>query len=150
MAKLYFEDLPVGRTLEVGGYAVEKDEIVAFARKWDPYPFHVDEAAAKDSVFGGLTASSCHIVAICTALFHRLIDAPAILAMLGKDALVFPAPARPGDILTYRAECIEARESRSQADRGIVRFKDGLRNQAGDEVLRQEVTLLVARTPKGM
>jgi acyl dehydratase len=147
VAILYFEDLPVGRELSVGGYALEREEMIAFARRWDPYPFHTDEAAAEASVFGGLTASSCHIVAICTALFHRLGDAPAILAMLGKDRLVFPNPARPDDVLEYRAECIEARASRKHGDRGVVRFRDGLQNQAGEAVLRQEVALLVARRP---
>lgn len=147
MATLYFEDLPVGYRCEVGGYELREEEVISFAERWDPYPFHTDPEAARRSVFGGLTASSCHIFAICTALFHRLPDGPAVLAMLGKDRLTFPNPARPGDVLRYRSECIEARASRSRGDRGVIRVRDGLLNQRDESVLEQEVSLLVARRP---
>lgn len=147
MSALYLEDIPVGHRWSVGEYLLEADEIMAFAERWDPYPFHTDPVTAEASVFGGLTASSCHIVAICTRLFHRLSDPPAILAMLGKDRLRFPNPARPGDRLSYHSECIEARPSKGRSDRGVLRVRDGLVNQKAEDILTQEVSLLVARRP---
>ena len=85
MARIYFEDLEAGYRTEVGEYQVTAEEIVEFASRWDPYPFHTDEDAAKQSIFGGLTASSCHLFAITTLLFHRDPNPIAVLAMLGKD-----------------------------------------------------------------
>ncbi|MGH0028273.1 MAG: MaoC/PaaZ C-terminal domain-containing protein [Myxococcota bacterium] len=144
---IWFEDLEAGYTTRIGPYRLERDEIVEFARHWDPYPFHTDEQAAADSVFGGLTASSCHLFAITTLLFHRDPDPIAVLAMLGKDEIRFPNPARPGDELTYRTECVEARASRSKPDRGLVTLADRLTNQRDETILSQRVTLMVARRP---
>lgn len=147
MTTRYFEDLEVGSRSAIGEYALDADEIMAFARQWDPLPFHVDQIAARESIFGGLTASSVHIFAICTALFHRDPDPIAVLAMLGKDEMRFPNPAREGDRLTYHTECIEKRESKSRPDRGIVLVRDTVTNQDGEPVLTQVVTLMVARRP---
>ena len=144
MPKLYFEDISVGLTWYVGEYLIEADEIISFAKVWDPYPFHVDVALADKSVFGGLTASSCHTLAICTRLFHRLENPPVIMAMLGKDRLRFPNPVRPNDRLTYQSECVEVRKSSSGKNRGIIIVRDGLLNQRKEAVLTQEVSLLIA------
>lgn len=146
---MYFEDLADGYRTSVGEYRLERDEMIEFARRWDPYPFHTDEAAARESIFGGLTASSCHLFAICTALFHRDPNPIAVLAMLGKDAIRFPSPARPGDRLTWSSECVESRASASKPDRGVVTLSDALCNQDGEPILTQRVTLLVARRPTG-
>ncbi len=143
----YFEDLAVGYRSRVGRWELRRDEVVEFARRWDPQPFHTDERAAADSIFGGLTASSLHLFAICTRLFFDHEDRIAVLAMLGKDAVRFPYPARVGDCLTYTTECIEARPSRSHPDRGVIRLRDEVRNQEDTIVMTQEVSLLVARRP---
>ena len=147
MATLYFDDLQIGYRSRVGEYTLERDEIVDFASRWDPYPFHTDEDAARASIFGGLTASSVHLFAICTALFHRDPNPIAVLAMLGKDEMRFPNPARVGDRLSYETECIELRPSRSRPDRGIACLRDTLSNQDGEPVLTQTVTLMVSRRP---
>jgi acyl dehydratase len=144
---VYFEDLDAGYQTSVGEYRLESEEIIEFARRWDPYPFHTDERAASESIFGGLTASSCHLFAICTALFHRDPNPIAVLAMLGKDEIRFPNPARPGDRLTWSSRCVEARASRSQPDRGIVTLADALSNHEGLPILTQRVSLMVARRP---
>ena len=141
----YFDDIEVGYRSLVGRYALSKDEIVEFARRWDPQPFHVDEETAQTSIYGGLTASSLHLFAICTRLFFDHQDRIAVLAMLGKDEIRFPHPARPGDLLTYYTECSEKRPSRSKPDRGILHLVDRLENQRGKVVLTQRVTLMVAR-----
>ena len=145
MRAVYYDDLPVGYESLVGEYSLGADEVIEFARRWDPQPFHVDEAAARDSIYGGLTASSLHLFAICTRLFFDHADPIAVLAMLGKDEVRFPNPARPGDVLVYRTRCVERRESRSRPDRGIVTLADTLSNQKGETVLSQKVTLLVTR-----
>jgi acyl dehydratase len=142
----YFDDIDVGYQSLVGTYSLRKEEVVEFARRWDPQPFHVDEEAAASSIYGGLTASSLHLFAICTRLFFDHPDRIAVLAMLGKDEIRFPTPARPGDELTYRTECIARRASRSKPDRGVITLLDTVRNQAGEIVLSQKVTLMVARS----
>ena len=147
MRTLYFEDLEPGRRSVVGRYLLTREESVAFAQRWDPQPFHVDEDAARRSIYGGLTASSLHLFAICTRLFFDWEERIAILAMLGKDAVRFPNPARPGDELEYATACSEKRESRSRLDRGIVTLSDELSNPRGEIVLAQQVTLLVSRRP---
>ena len=147
MSTTWFEDLEAGYRTRIGPYPLSRDEIVGFASRWDPYPFHTDERAAKLSVFGGLTASSCHLFAITTLLFHRDPNPIAVLAMLGKDEIRFPNPARPGDQLHYETECVEARASRSKPDRGLVTLADRLTNQDGETILSQRVSLMVARRP---
>ncbi len=145
MTRIYFEDLEAGYRTSIGEYVLSREEIVEFASRWDPYPFHTDEDAARKSIFGGLTASSCHLFAITTLLFHRDPNPIAVLAMLGKDEIRFPNPARPGDRLTYTTECVEARASRSKLDRGVVTLSDALRNQEDVPILTQRVSLMVAR-----
>ena len=141
----FFDDLAVGYRSEVGTWELRRDEVVDFATRWDPQPFHTDERAAAESLYGGLTASSLHLFAICTRLFFDHADRIAVLAMLGKDAVRFPNPARVGDRLTYTTECIEARPSRSHPERGVIRLRDEVRNQEETLVMTQEVSLLVAR-----
>jgi acyl dehydratase len=145
MRKVYFDDLELGRRALVGRYLLTEAESVEFALRWDPQPFHVDEAAARSSIYGGLTASSLHLFAICTRLFFDSPEPCAILAMLGKDAVRFPHPARPGDELSYFTTCAEKRASRSKSDRGIVTLSDELVDPRGEPVLTQQVTLLVSR-----
>jgi acyl dehydratase len=145
MSRTFFDDLVVGYTSQIGTWRLDPAEVVSFARRWDPQPFHIDEAAAKSSIYGGLTASSLHLFAICTRLFFDHDDGIAVLAMLGKDVVRFPNPARAGETVVYETECIEKRPSHSKSDRGIIKLRDTLRDTQGDVVLTQEVTLLVAR-----
>lgn len=142
---LFFDDIDETYVSEVGTYELTAKEIIEFARRWDPQPFHIDEERARESVFDGLVASSLHLFAICTRLFFDHEDRIQILAMLGKDAIRIPNPARPGDKLTYVTKCVEARESKSRNDRGIIVLSDTLSTQSQSVVLTQNVTLMVAR-----
>lgn len=142
---LYFDDIDVGYRSHVGDYLLTREEIIEIAGRWDPQPFHIDERAAAASVFGGLVASSLHLFAICTRLFFDHADAIQVMAMLSKDAVQLPNPARPGDTLRYDTECVARRESQSRSDRGIITLSDVLANQNGEPVLTQRVSLLVAR-----
>jgi acyl dehydratase len=145
MSPTYFDDLKVGYRSLVGEWLLERDEAIAFAERWDPQPFHVDEQAAMQSIYGGLTASSLHLFAICTRLFFDHEDRIAVMAMLGKDDVRFPNPARIGDRLRYQTECVEWTPSKSKSDRGVIRLCDRLTNQAGELVMTQEVSLMIAR-----
>ncbi len=142
---LYFDEVPVGYRSEVGSYKLTQEEIVSFAKVWDPQTFHIDEEAAKNSMFGGIVASSLHLFAIATRLFFDHKDEIQILAMLGKDQIRLHAPARPGDTVTYVTECIESKPSTSKPDRGVIVLSDLLSNQNGDQLMTQKVTLLVQR-----
>ncbi len=145
---LYFDDIEVGYRSTVGSYDLSEREIIEFASTWDPQPFHIDRDAAAASIFGGLIASSLHLFAICTRLFFDHEDRIQIVAMLGKDAIRIPNPARPGDTLTYTTECIRKKASSSRSDRGVIALKDTLVNQCNKPVLTQEVTLMVVRRGK--
>jgi len=145
--KNYFDQVEEGQIFHFGQYVLEREEIIRFASQWDPQLFHIDEDAAKQSIFGGLTASSLHIFAICTKLFASYKPSFATLAMLGKDELRIPSPARLGDTLIYDSRCISSRPSSSKPDRGIIVLDDQVRNQSGDIILSQKVTLLLAKSP---
>jgi acyl dehydratase len=141
----YCEDYEVGDVGSFGEYTVSRDEMVEFARRWDPQPFHVDEQAAARSIFGGLTASSTHTYAICCLVYQQIEVPSAVLGALGADSLRFPNPVRPGDTLRLRRECVEKRASRRHRDRGIVKTRATLLNQRDEPVLEMTMAYLVAR-----
>lgn len=149
MERKYFEDIKVGEIYQSPPYTVSRDEIVRFAREFDPQPFHLDDTAASASVFGGLTASGAHTVALQIKLIHtrqqQEARESAVLAVLGWDEVRFSTPVRPDDTLHLRTECIDARVSESKPDRGIVRTRLTLLNQKKEIVLTSIHTILVAR-----
>lgn len=145
MAVLYFEDFTPGSTRRHGEYEVTREEIIAFASKWDPQPFHVNETAAQASVFGSLTASACHTFAISSVLTSRHPDTIRNVAALGIEEMRFPNPVRPGDRLSFVAECIAARESRSRPHLGIVTSRSTVMNQDGLPVLVMRTTFMVEK-----
>ncbi|MFG3596055.1 MaoC/PaaZ C-terminal domain-containing protein [Bradyrhizobium sp. RDI18] len=148
MAVLYFEEAEVGKLRTAGPYHVSKKEIIEFAQKFDPQPFHVNEEAAARSVFAGLTASGAHTFAIVISLLGRSQPySLRILAGLGWDELRLPTPVRPGDELDLEVAILEKRESKSHTDRGIVRNQIHLRNQKRETVLQCINSVLVARRP---
>ena len=148
-ARITFDALPVGTRLTIGEWIVDADEAIALARRWEPQPHHVDAEAAAASPFGGLTVCSLYLFAVCTRLFFDHEPGFAVLAMLGKERLRLPRPARPGDRLLYRTEVVEQRPSASNAARGIVVLRDELTRDGEEAVLTQDVTLLMARARTG-
>lgn len=148
MTRVYFEEAEAGELRTAGPYLVSKNEIIEFAQKFDPQPFHVNEEAAARSVFAGLTASAAHTFAILLSLLNRAQPySLRILAGLGWDELRLPTPVRPGDELHLEVAILEKRESKSNSDRGIVRNQKHLRNQKSELVLQCTNTVLVARRP---
>jgi acyl dehydratase len=147
MTVRYFEDYEVGEVNVTGEHLVSAEEIVEFAGRWDPQPFHTDPIKADRSVFRGLTASGAHTFAISVLLRHEFSPKPAIVAGLGYDEVRFPNPVRPGDQLTFRSECLEKRESRSKPDRGVIVFRAEVLNQHSQAVLTMKSVVMVARRP---
>ena len=141
----FFEDISEDYRSTVGSFSLTEAAVIEFAATWDPQPFHTDPVAAAESVFGGLVASSAHLFAICTRLFADHEDRIQVVAMLGKDKLRLPNPARAGTVLTYETRCIARRESGSRGDAGIVTLADTVTDDWGAVVLTQEVTLLVGK-----
>lgn len=146
MTPTYFEDLRLGQWLRIGEWQIQARDAVAFARRWEPQPHHVDPAAARS--YGGLTVCSLYLFAVCTRLFFAYKNPIAVRAMLGKTDVVLPHPARPGDRLRYESRCIYKRRSRSRPELGIVTLEDRLATRRGP-VLTQKVRLLVSRRPAG-
>ena len=142
---LFFDDIPDDYRSVVGVWQLDADDIIAFANDWDPRPLHTDAAVAERSPFGALIASSAHLFAIVTLLFARHEDQIQVLAMLGKDNLRLPGPARAGTTLTYQTRCVSKRLSASRPDSGIVVLADTVTDDDGNAVLTQEVTLMVSR-----
>ncbi len=140
---LYFDDIPDDYRSVVGTWRLNAEDIVDFAKTWDPRPVHTDAAVAERSTFGTLIASSAHLFAIVTLLFARHADEIQVLAMLGKDKLRLPNPARAGTTLTYETRCRGKRLSTSRPDAGIVALADTVTDNDGNVVLTQEVTLMV-------
>ncbi|MDA0788571.1 MAG: MaoC/PaaZ C-terminal domain-containing protein [Proteobacteria bacterium] len=143
---LFHEQIPVGYRSVIGTWQLNPDDVIAFARAWDPQPFHVDADAAAESVFGELVASSLHIFAICTRLFFDHEDQIAVMAMLGKDKIRLHQPARAWDQLIYRTECIANTPSATRPDRGVIVLADEVVRDSGETVMTQEVTLMVRRS----
>ncbi len=140
----YFEDLAVGELEEIGRHVVSRDEIVRFAEQWDPQPFHLDEEAARASIFGGLTASSCHTWSIASLIFSRHSEKLKTAAMLGLK-MRFPNPVRPDDELTLHQICLDKRLSRSRPEYGIVKSRVVMVNGAGQEVMVSQSSYFVER-----
>ena len=131
--KLYLEDLHVGRTFTTGSVTVTTEAIKAFARDYDPQPFHLDEDAAGDSLFGGLAASGWHTAALSMRLLVDGLPFAGGLIGVGGET-TWPRPTRPGDTLTVHVEVLEITPSKSRPDRGMVRTRNETRNQHGEPV----------------
>lgn len=139
MAKHYWEDFVVGETIEIGRRKVDRDEVVAFAKEFDPQPFHVDEAAAEASMFGGLIASGWHTCAMVMRLMcdNYLLDS-ASLGSPGVEHVKWLKPVRPGDTIRAMRTVLESRRSGSKPEMGIVKTRWDVYNQDDEQVMTME------------
>jgi acyl dehydratase len=145
----YFEDFTVGEVIDLGERTISRDSIVAFAREFDPQPFHLDDAAARATIYGGLLASGWHTASLMMRmLYDSLIRHTVSLGSPGVDELRWLKPVRPGDTLSLRMTILECVPSRSKPDRGIVRSLMELRNQHGDVVVTMRGLSLLGRRPR--
>jgi acyl dehydratase len=144
----YLEDFAPGQVFDTGKHRVDKNEIFAFARQYDPQPFHVDEEAARQSPFQGLAASGWHTAAMTMRLMvdGEFKPAGGILGV-GFEDLSWPRAVRPGDELRARSEVLEVRPSKSNPDRGMIRVRTTTFNQNDEPVMVFTGNLLVPRRP---
>jgi acyl dehydratase len=149
-ARLYLEDLAVGQRFTTASHALDAAQIKAFAAEFDPQPFHLDEAAARGTLFGGLAASGWHTAAISMRLLV-LSGVPIAGGIIGGGGeLSWPAPTRPGDVLRVETEVLEVTPSRSRPERGSVLMRNETRNQRGEVVQRFTVKVVVPRRDGGL
>jgi acyl dehydratase len=141
--RLYLDDFHVGQRFTSATHLIDREEIKAFARQFDPQPFHLDEEAAKSSVFGGLAASGWHTAAISMRLQVES-GLPIAGGMIGIGGEIsWPRPTRPGDVLRVVSEIKEVTRSRSRRDRGVVRVHSETHNQRDEVVQILDAKLLV-------
>jgi len=142
---IYFEDLVIGAETEFGSYEVTREEVLEFARKYDPQPFHLSDEAAAKTHFGRLAASGWHTAALTMRLLVQG-GVPIAGGMVGAGGEIrWPKPTRPGDTLRVHSEIVEIAQSRSRPDRGIVTIRIETRNQHGDTVQLFVGKLIVPR-----
>jgi len=142
---LHFEDIEVGRAVSLGSRSVTAEEIVAFARAYDPQPFHLDEVAARSTPLGGLAASGWHTAGLMMRLYvDGLLARVASMGSPGIEKLAWLAPVRPGDTLTGTFTATGKRVSKSRPEMGILSVAVRLDNQHGAAVLDLRATLLCA------
>ena len=144
----YLEDFSPGQIFGSGRLRVERERIKSFAAEFDPQPFHLDEEAARNSLFGGLAASGWHTAALTMRLLVEsdLKPAGGILGA-GFDDFRWPRPVRPGDELHLESKVLEVRASKSRPGQGVIKVKTTTLNQNGEAVQISVGNLIVPRRP---
>jgi acyl dehydratase len=146
--RLYLDDFQVGQVFRSQSQRIDTADIKRFAQEFDPQPFHLDEAAATKTLFGGLAASGWHTTALTMRL---LVNGGATIAGgiigAGVDELRWPRPVRPGDTLRVESEVLEVRPSRSRPEQGLLKLRSTTLNQNDESVQVMVANLLVPRRP---
>lgn len=147
---MYFEDLEVGGETDFGSYEVTREEVLDFARKYDPQPFHLSDEAAAKTHFGRIAASGWHTAAMTMAVIARHVvkHEQAGLGSPGIDELRWRKPVYPGDTLHVRGEILEKTPSRSKPEIGSFRTRTTVTNQNGDTVMTFVSIVLIRRRPE--
>jgi acyl dehydratase len=144
----YLEDFAVGQKFASGKLKVEEARVKSFAAEFDPQPFHLDEEAARGSIFRGLAASGWHTAAMTMRLLVESEVKPAGgIVGAGFDEFRWPRPVRPGDELSIEAEVLEVRPSKSRPDQGMIKLRTTTLNQNGEPVQISVGNLVVPRRP---
>ena len=146
LSEHYLEDFAVGQTFGSGRLRIDKERVLAFAAEFDPQPFHLDEAAARHSIFGGLAASGWHTAAVTMRLMIETELRPAGgFIGAGLDECRWPRPVRPGDELRVECEVIDVRPSKSRPEQGLIKLRTTTLNQDDEAVLVHVVNMVVPR-----
>ena len=144
MKKRYFDDLKDGEHLDCQPVVMTREAIIDFGKKFDPQIFHIDENAARESLFRGLIASSLHTISACTKVVVEAQGNVAILSGVGMHASKMFNPVRPGDVLSVRAWWTELQRSRNKPDRGFASIKCQVTNQRKEPVSEYGYRYLIA------
>jgi acyl dehydratase len=142
--RLYLDDLEVGQRFRSGSHLIDEAQIKAFAGQYDPQPFHLDEAAGRDTFFGGLVASGWHTAAVTMRLLVESVPIAGGVIGAGGE-ITWPRPTRPGDQLHVISEIMEVKPSRSRPDRGMATMRSETRNQRDEPVQIMTSRLVVSR-----
>lgn len=145
MKERYFEDLKIGDRFKSQTYNVSEEQIIVFARDFDPQPFHIDRDVAATTMFGGIFASGWHTAAITMRLFVQTLNFAEGAIGLGVDELRWPNAVKPGDVLQVETEILDVRESRSKPTQGIIRIRNVTTNRRGEVVQTMLASALVRR-----
>lgn len=146
--KWYFEDFKVGDTLEVGSRTLSEEEIISFARQYDPQPFHVDRDAAAKSIYGGLISSGWQTVLLMMqTMVNGFLNDSSSQGSPGVDELRWLRPVRPGDTLTFSTTVLAVKPSATKPDRGIVQSQWRAENQQGEMVATLKGMNIFLRRP---
>ena len=144
----YFDDVVIGAPIESATYPVTEAEVIAFARQFDPQPFHVDPEAASHSLFGGLVASGWHTASMMMHLLvQSIFDGPGGRGSPGFDDLRWLKPVRPGDVIRARITYLDKTPSRSRPDIGSCRFRVEVFNQRDEMVMSIIQSVILDRRP---
>lgn len=149
MKTFYFEEINIGQVWKSTEYLVTRDEIIEFASRWDPQPFHLDDEAAAQSIFGALIASAPHTIAIQSYLVEKLDGRVAMLAGLGMSRLELPHPVHPNDRLHLERRVLEKRLSQTRPNTGIITVEHLLKNQDERIVLESRNKIMACLKPTG-
>ncbi|MDD5285283.1 MAG: MaoC/PaaZ C-terminal domain-containing protein [Desulfuromonadaceae bacterium] len=144
MAPRYWDDLIEGEQINCRTIELNLPEIIEFAEKYDPQPFHIDEQAAADSRFGGIIASSLQTLSLCTRVIVDAQGEMAILSGLHIEQVHLPNPVRPDDLLTLEVYWADLRRSRSKPDRGMATARFKAVNQKGETVIESGFRYMIA------
>jgi acyl dehydratase len=145
MNRRFFEDLKVGYRFKSQTYEVTEEQIISFAREFDPQPFHLDRVVADKTMFKGLIASGWQTAAITMRLFVQTLNFAEGAIGLGVDELRWPTAVKPDDVLQVETEIVDLRESRSKPSHGVVRLRYVTTNQRGEVVQTMYASALVLR-----
>ncbi|MGC6472993.1 MAG: MaoC/PaaZ C-terminal domain-containing protein [Parvibaculales bacterium] len=144
--RVYYDDLEIGKVHDCGLWELDPEEMKAFARQWDPQPFHTDEAAARDSIYGGLTAASMHILSLMSIAVFKGPSQPVIIGALGAEYKI-PNPMRAGEKVSITHCCTSKRLSKSRENAAIVVNNNVMSNQQGEIVLDFTCTVMIQAYP---
>ena len=144
----FTEDFQTGDIFELGSYELTQEEIVEFSKKYDPFPFHVDEKAAKETVFKGIISSGWLTGLIWLRMMHEFfLCHETTLGSPGHEEMLWPNPVRPGDCVTGQIEIKETKVSKSKPDLGFVRYTSTLTNQNEEKVFITTSTIMMKTRP---
>lgn len=143
--RVYLEDLTLGAEIDCGEFRLSREEIIGFAERFDPQPFHLDDGAGAASYFGGLCASGIHTQAAALALAIRAVDGVAVIAGGALERAAFLRPVYPGEVHRVTARWVAARPSTSNPARGIAVIEVDVHDLHGRPVMRGGITYVLAR-----
>ena len=144
MENRYVEDFKKGDIFDLGMHSFSEEEIVDFAKKYDPFPFHVDRSAAKKSVFSGIISSGWLTALVWLGMMHKsFLSYDTTMGSPGHEEMIWPKPVRPGDTVSGQLEILESRKSKSKPGLGFVRYEAKLINQNNESVFVTKSTLMI-------